>query len=357
MFPKIKSTLALGIALVASGAIFSACERSGEINEVYFTENAKVYDLTDRLTDTIFGQPVIKGIIGSWSLCSINTILCFPTSDHDAMFSFYSHSGDSLGSFGKLGQGPNDFLTAWTQGMRYDKGDDIGLWVIDVNSSRLKTLNISKSFREGMATVDTSFAIDPMVFNAFYHDGKIIESAATQNNYELRILSSDDQTILYREPLFKINFSPNPIMAAYYCDMGLSPDGRYIVMSMTALNEINILDLADYSRLTISVGNVPQKDEVFGSDGITKRYDTVLTLSDCHIITLYEHGSYITQENKANSSLHVFDYAGNFIANIPVDRYLISITYSKEDDCIYALDENENVIRYQMNLKSDSQKN
>lgn len=336
-----KPSLALGIALVISGAIFSACGRKEEkINEVYFTDNCKIYSLTDNLTDTLRGEQIIKEAFGAYRIVSADTILCMTTRDNNAIFALYSTHGDSLTSVGVIGQGPHDFTVGWTKGMRFDNGDDVGIWVIDVNAARLKGLNISKSLQEGKSVVDTSYIMDPMVMNAAYTDGKIIESVPVGDNYEFRIISAADLTVLYKEPLFKIKM--NPMFTSYYCDMGLSPDGRYVIMAMSALNAVNIIDLNDYSRLTTSVGNVPHKDEV----QTAKSYESSPALSDEYIMTLSDNGS--VSSEKRPSSLHIFDYQGNLIANVPLDRYLYSITYVAKDNSIYAIDDKEGVFRYQL---------
>ena len=335
----LKPSLALGIALVISGAIFSACGKKEEkINEVYFTDSCKIYDINDKLTDTLQSEQILKEAFGAYRIVSADTILCMTTRDNNAIFALYSTNGDSLASVGVMGQGLHDFTIGWTKGMRFDNGDDVGIWVIDVNAARLKGFNISKSLREGKSVVDTSYIMDPMVMNAVYTDGKIIESVPVGDNYEFRIISAADLTVLYKEPLFKIKM--NPMFTSYYCDMVLSPNGRYVVMTMRALNAVNIIDLNDYSRLTASVGNVPHKDEV----QTDKSYENSPVLSDKYIMTLSDNGS--VSSEKRPSSLHIFDYQGNLIANVPLDRYLYSITYVAKDNSIYAIDDKEGLFRY-----------
>ena len=340
MIKQLKSLLVPAIALVISGAVFSACEKKEQINEVYFTENCKVYRPTDQLTDTLRGEQIIEEAFGAGKITSADTILCMVTRDNEAMFALYNTRGDSLASIGVRGQGPNDFTVGWTSGQRFDNGDDVGIWINDVNVGHLKGLNLSKSLREGKSIVDTTLMTDAMVTNAVVNDGKIIDIVASGNNCALSVISAADQTQIHREQLFLMDLTP--MFTAFYCDMVISPDGRYLVLAMRALNEVNIIDLNDYSRLTATVGNVPVKDAV--ADG--KVYERSPTLSDRYIMTLCDNGADQSDTEKRPGSLHIFDYQGNLIANVPLDRYLYSITYVAKDNCIYALDDNESVYRY-----------
>ena len=317
----------------------------------YFDNSLQEY-ISDNISysEKIEGIPVISDAIGAYSLEVVDTMICLAHRQRDMMFSLYNLNGDSLVSVGIMGQGPSDFTSNRMNGQYVLSDRFAGLWVNDVNASALKLLNLTKSIEESISCVDSIIPIQPMVKNAFIVGDTIVQEVIGDGNYDL--LASVDGKLISRFPLYAYNIDLSDLFVFYDGKMRVSPDGNYMVIAMSAINQLNILDLSSkHKRIAVSVGGVKSPDYVMDRENKIPfhTYYSDIALSDGMIYALYENQPYITDEDHLkNSELHVIDYTGKIITIFPLDRFLYAISYSEKDNSIYGIDDNETIVRYKL---------
>lgn len=328
--------------------MLSACKK----DPVYFGNSLTIFepDEVDHM-EMIVGVPVVNEAIGAYSINVVDTMICVANRNTEFKFSIYNLNGDSITSVGRTGQGPSDFTSNRMNRQKVVTDSSAFIWVIDVNASLLKRLNLTLSTEMNESCVDSMIQIRPMVMNAFVTGDTIIQELMNDRNYEI-FLSDRDGTQLFQESMYNHDVDPSRLFMFYNGKMGLSPDGRYLVTAMSAINQINIMDLKNgYKRHSVSIGGVNDPDAIFNNKTETAvwTYYSNVTLGDKFIYALYENQPYDTKDiERSNGELHVLDYAGNVVCIVPLDRALYSISYSDKDNCIYALDEKETVCRYNL---------
>lgn len=352
-----KKTLNLCISIVLIlGTIFISCQQSHDnqkINENYFTKHAKLYSDSEIDPDSLKGKIIVQTSKDAYNLMIVDTIICVATLNRESLFSLFSINGNHLVDFGKAGNDSTGFTSNRLTGQSYQTDGDMGIWVNDVNNNKLKRISLTRSLKDKVCIVDSIIGIHSMVKNAFIHNRKLYEEIPKPHGFNLLISSIDDYTPLNKEKLFKGGIGKNGTNDMLFSNMVLSPDARYLVMAMNYINEVNILNLKDYSRKTVSLGNVKKRDEVVNPLTHMPQwiyYGSVIP-SRNYIISLYHNHEYDTPSdyNYPDSEVHVFDYDGNLKSRLVLDRYICALTYSENDNSIYGLDNHKRIIRYQLN--------
>lgn len=345
---KFSTTIASLLMLASS----CTSKQPEQLNEVYFTDNGIVYDETELVvSDTLRSEVIQKDRIGIWRLLVADSILCCQTIDLPHKFELYSIDGDSLAGIGLRGNGPNDFATGSLNGVIDNETGDLGVWVVDTNNAMLKRLNLSKSIDRGKSIVDSMYRIPGYTVDAFLVDGKLIYPQMVPGSFNLHIADGENgENVIYNEPLYLVDFGQS-LMSAYHSFKKISPNGKYFVNPMLAINQVNILNLEDMSRLAVSIGNVKKQDEVLTDRGPAHYYYIGLTLSDDNIFALYHNISTDAdmEAQEANfRQLHVFDYNGNLKGVYPFDKVIYDVSYSPVDNSLYAITADEEICRYRL---------
>lgn len=334
------------IAFIA--IILSSCTEQ----TLYFSESLNNYDYNDvERSEECTGEPIIDDAMGAYSLNVVDTIICLANRQRDKLFSLYNLSGDSIVSIGRYGQGPADFTNNRMNRQNIVLDKIAGLWIIDVNSAVLKRLNLSTCINTRNSSIDSIIAIRPMVKNAFIVGDTLVQEIMANGNFDISLSTVNGGKLLFDEPLYRHTVDTSELFTFYDGTMGVSPDGRYLVIAMLSINQVNILELSTGQRSAVSVGGVKGPDYVLNRENMLPvwTYYSDVSLGDKYIYALYENQPYSIGDNKNNNSeLHIFDYAGNIVRIIPLGRFLYAISYSKKNNSIYGLDDNETIWKYNM---------
>lgn len=319
---------------------------------IYFADSLNVIDNANiSRSEIITGDTIIDEAMGAYTLNVVDSIICLANRQSDMMFSFYNLNGDSIASLGHRGQGPSDFTNNDMNRQSVVSDGNTCIWIVDVNSAALKRLNLTKSIQCNQSCVDSIIPIRSMVTKAFLVGDTIIQEVMADGNYDLS-LSSIDGKSLYQEPLYKHKVDLSELFMFYKGTMAVSPNGKHLVIAMSAINQINIIDLTNgEQRYAVSVGGVESPHSVLDPQNHTNiwTYYSNLSLGDNYIYALYENQPYDTGDNEMKKSeIHLFDYEGNLVKILPLDRFLYAISYSGKNNSLYGLDDNENVLRYDL---------
>lgn len=128
------------------------------------------------------------------------------------------------------------------------------------------------------------------------------------------------------------------------------PDSDLIAIAMCSLPQVNFLNVVSGDRYTVAVDKKYRRWEktITESSGGMFYYASVCA-SDTHLFALY-YG--VTNRDwmkgEYSSHLHVFDKYGNFLWNISLSEQLKTIAYDSEMNCIYGIDEEDRIYRYDL---------
>lgn len=350
-----ESVLSRCVVILMAGMITYSCAKAPEtVNEIYFTENCKVYDENDIFhSDTLRAQVLASDRLGLRDLVVVDSLICCSTGYLPHMFEVYTLDGDSLSALGIKGNGPDDFSTNGLSGVVSADNDGECVWVTDINNARLKRLNLTKSIAEGKAKVDSAVAIPAFTLDAFLINGRLIESEPDLDlgSFNIKISDGDSlDNVIVREPLYPIDFG-GALYSVYYSPMQVSPDGRFLAIAMSAINQVNIINLEDMSRAAVSLGNVALKDNVAVDSSPVMTYYDDIAMSDDYVFAKYYNRpaeAYDTDYDTSIRQIHVVGLDGDLKAILPLDRVVYYIAYSSIDNSLYCISADEEICRYRL---------
>lgn len=317
---------------------------------LYFADSLQVYKADAIEKIDVSGQTVIDEAIGAFSLNVVDTVICLSDRQRNEMFSLYNINGDSLATVGVLGQGPSDF-TSNSQNKQYVLTPNMaGTWVVDINSTSLKLLDLTASIDTGKSVVDSIVPIRAMVSKAFLVKDTLIQEVFGEQNFNLTLSSLDGKWSV-EEPLYRHMLPASELFMFYLGKMGVSPDGKFLVNVMSSINQVNILTLNnERKRISVSVGGVEAPEKVIDAETHVPvhTFYTGVALSNDKIYALYENRPFMASDDDEvkNSEIHVMDYTGKVVGIMLLDRMCDELAYSSRDKAIYVIDHNEAVVRY-----------
>jgi hypothetical protein len=278
---------------------------------------------------------------GHNNIACIDKYIVLFSSARDRFFHVYSAAGDSLGCFGIRGQGPADFVGVQWNG----QSSGIGMWINDVNASKLRLVNIEKSLSERTTVMDKIVQNASFSINAFVRDDSLLISEQMSSDGYILVttnLNNGQQTNvekLYNYPV------QNDFVYAHRSHWRLKPDGSKMAGAMLSINMINILDLTDNSRISLVI-NPPLTDpdnilEPNASEG-KMTYYIDLDLTDNYIYALFMNQNYEEAYGVAKEmEVHVFDWKGNAKCKYIIPQYIRVMAVDEKNNCIYGLVEED----------------
>lgn len=129
----------------------------------------------------------------------------------------------------------------------------------------------------------------------------------------------------------------------------IKSDKSKIVMAMVMFNQINIIDLVDYSKkaITISNKNTWVSEEELDMDEPVLYYSAI-TADDNYIYALYSNQKIRSfRKEEVNSSIHVFDWQGFPIAQLIPDQCIYSLAIDK-NNTLWGLTLNEEIFKFEL---------
>ena len=303
------------ISTLFFGVLMFSCKNGNEtINEEYFTDNCIVYSHENIIpTDTLSADIVMSERMGVNDIMIADSIICLGVKGSKYAFELYNLQGDSLISICSKGSGPNDVGNTIPNSMTFDDDSGFGFWIVDQINAKLKRVNLAKSLEENTGVIDVAQTIKPMVKFAANLGDSLIQEEMSPSNMCLTISESADcSNVISSKPLYNIDFDNGGGFMAYNSPMAISDDCQNLVIAMGAINQINILNLKDKSRLSVSLGNVKKRDQILLEGAPRNIFYTGVCISDDNIIALNSNMSAenMEKEERPIADLHVIDMGG-----------------------------------------------
>jgi hypothetical protein len=355
------------LILTISFTIFISCK--DEKKNVYFNGEIIIVDC-NVAPDTLHGEKINIDGLYTGSIWAYDTLIGFVSHKFDHVMNVFNvNTGKFLYSLGKRGRGPNEFNSiAWREQFVYEEHQH-HVWIRKDGVEECVLLNLEKpgdikrkidinvnaEFEFGL---QFTFILNDSLFlgsnqgeRIYEGDGSFLPPAYHLYNARTKELIKSYKPYnafvplsdrFYKKALHTLSFSS--------MDRIKPNDNTKLAMGMKSMDQINIMDVATGEIKGYRNKNSPDfnylKDDI---DNI-KRYYLDLCVDDKYIYALYE--SMNDAEFNTGSTLNVFDWDGNFIRKIlldkavistsmgfdPVNKYLYIDTLSEDDEEIYRYD-------------------
>ena len=271
--------------------------------------------------------------------------------------SFYSildtKTGNHLGEFGIKGNGPKESPSFGISHQIYEENGHIRTLFQDITNKQLMVCDITKTIEGGRSIYDTIIPCDlahkygrAMSYLSKIDDDKIFVSLCTTPQThtgkvitpKFGVYSISKQTFLTEYKVFQDSISDftainkwDPYMP-FSCKCTVNKSRNKAVIGMTAMPQINLLDITTGDLQCIRIKGCPNEDT-----NKNMVYYASIQSDEHYIYALYmniDNDIAIDDYDKYPSELHIFDWNGNLIKRWRFNKFYNEI--SLDSNKLYA---------------------
>lgn len=321
-------------------------------------------------------HPTTMSEMGAYNMAIYENLLVVITINSDSIVSVIDlETGKTLLKCCRNGRGPEDYLNFRTQKQFVIRNGHICLFTSDSDIEEM-LLDITESIKEQKVVFVESWAYG----REFRQNEGILllpggerfaKFPVTYKDARDKLLfypkylyfSSDNKEIkklkFFKGDSFSLSTSGNASakFLMFNGSLRIKPDGTKAVDAFRHTEHINFLDLVEnegfslsYTKKGCSVDDIA----VASIADLLEKYVEVykdVTVTDEHVFALYSGKSGALDGSTVpdvKSGVRIFDWDGNPLALVNVDRELTSIAYDQRTKRLYALDLDENIVYYEL---------
>jgi tRNA-binding EMAP/Myf-like protein len=291
-------------------------------------------------------------IIGYFDFRIVDSLFIFATTDTDGLWSFVSLSDKTnMGQFLKRGQGPNEFLffpSVQVSTNFFKDNGNLYAAIYDSQKGKLYKMNIDKTIKHG--ELDISIMKDSLpqfLFNLVMIDTteflcKAINNGATQQlRYLMRNQTKDSSPNL--EKLNRATIKKGADVNIISTMTKYSKENDMVVEMPVMLNYLNFYSIDKNVGKTICIGDKLNNIEIIQNTHFPEIVETFYDLR------FYKNfwGVVLVNENKLSlekaerkkfPAIFLFNWQGEPVAELKLDRHLTAFDIDLKQGFLYGLD-------------------
>lgn len=263
-------------------------------------------------------------------------------------YEYHLSSNKLIQQYIKGGRGKGEAFGSLSSGIHKDK-----LWMADVTSRKIIFTRLGDSSTEEYKLPHFYYNIQPI------SGLKVIGNGAFHSNYKIQQIDLITGTEDMEFGEYSNVPAGIPVAAwkrAHESLLYLSPDEQYAVAACLLSDQIEIFDLKNRtSKLISGPENFKAEFEAYknqgGEDVIQYTDKTRLAFLDASVTDKYIYLLYSGKKNKEHQSfygafVYVFDWNGNPVKKLVLDKNVLSIGVSQDDKVLYSFDETSQYVLY-----------
>jgi hypothetical protein len=277
---------------------------------------------------------------------SIDTtlIICDGLGAKNGVF-FYNYSLPnktlSKGYF-KGGRGPGEALTVFSTGI-------IGnvLWSYDITLERITTIDKEKAIEQEKNIDIEQYPKKEFSYQiAFKNTNTILAVGNRQSKYKIQEIDLKSEKVIAEYGEFDDipqDISFESYKAANECFILTKPSGKKAVISYRYHDEIEIFDTENHKSIAIKGPEGFDADLDFGPNVAYRNKNTRFAFfngvaTDKFIYLLYSGNGHESEFRDYCNTVYVYDWEGNPVRKIKLNKYITSLSVAKDDSVMYAYD-------------------
>jgi hypothetical protein len=277
-------------------------------------------------------------------------LLCNGSGVKDYFFRVYDTSTKQLeASYIKGGRGPGEALSVLSNGILASENK---LWAYDISAGKFFTLPLDSSCNSGACVHEMSF---PYFYGMnLLKNGKIL-CTGTQDtsNTKLALLDISTKKVERQFGIYNDKPADVPIvawkMAAKQAFLFCSPDDKYAALACRFTDQIEFFNLSNGQSIWIqgpegfdpafAVTKSQGKDIGYRNQRSRFAFVAGAATEKC-LYLLYSGNLESGRDRWAGKTIFVFDWNGNPIKKISLDRNITCFNITPQDELLYAFDPN-----------------
>lgn len=289
-------------------------------------------------------------LIGMKQFRIVDSLLIVSTNDKNGFWSFFLADDLSFkGSFIKQGQGPNEFIYSpdiINSSFQREK-DQLIVFIYDFQTGRLYKMNVDDSFSTQENILElTKDNLPPFLFDfAIIDDGIFYcKEIANEQTQQLRYILNhgEKETPIKFDRLNKAQVAKGEDFNIISSITVKHPKKDIIVEAPITLNQINLFSCMDELQKTICVGD--KLDNIGSIENKIQwmriyTYGAVRTYNDFFaVLRIGDDKKTFQTTRKSLPIIQLFNWEGEPIAEIKVNRFITSFDFDLRNKYLYTLD-------------------
>lgn len=310
------------------------------------------------------GETVLKRDSGAIEIHLYDSILILRQLGDGDVFHVYNTDGQvPLGSIGKKGIGPKDFIGPRISDQFFIQDDDLHVLVFDARKSELRDLNISSSLNNKKTEFQLVKKMRPSLgltqFLLLASDSTYVGNHGPEVYSRSKLLKVDSMgNIINNIPLFPVldgisSINPFEKYQLFFDYLRKKPGEDLFVSVLTRFDQLDIFDQGFQNSISI---RGPQAENKYNlsklKEGQLDRfYYRDVRVDENYIYALF-HDQLIAEasEVEQDCEIRVFNWQGDLIKIFKVD-YILNFAVDPKNQTIYGLDFlNERILKYKYQL-------
>lgn len=251
-----------------------------------------------------------------------------------------------MGHYLTRGRGTNELLSPIIKSHTKDcEGDDL-VYIFDLNLCSAYCLNVSESIRKQSTVLTHLINLPSGTVDAYPYGEDHVVIVPESADYVCSIIDKTGHR------LNRISLYPD-LPGIWYFDAlssanAVDRDKEKLVMAMCMIPQVNILNLDTGEKKTVAVTE-DYRDwrKILDRDAGQRIYYTGITQSSEYVMALYCDARFEDWvKDQYMPHIHIFDWDGNFIYDITLDKKLKAISYDESENRMYGIDINDKIYRY-----------
>lgn len=308
----------------------------------------------------------VTEIIGAKSIFEYDTLLLVLTYNPAAqLMVFNTNTLDTLGEFCIQGRARNEFQELHTSVCQmYEKEGDVFATLYD-GPYLVKEVNITESIRQGSTVVSNTVDVmrlgkGPTVFlnknlnqkfelldNKYKPDEEMREVPSV---YTVKIPDKKDKELKILRRVVYVEEDQKRFIP-YDSTIKKHPSKNIIVNMFRGLDYLVFFDLDNDKTFAIhQTGSATFDDEPYVDTG-EYHFSGAAHCAEDYVMLVYNHGKDAMNEpdrSKRKAEVIIFDWEGNFITNIRLDRRIAFIGYDESQEKLFGITFREEIYEYDL---------
>jgi len=271
--------------------------------------------------------------------------------ESDFFFLFDKNNGNLIGSFGKRGRGPNEFLypQVYDQYKKYD--DSTYIWIHDLHQKKMALVNLNKSILRNdnavLETITEPDATSPVEMLKLPNGNLIGRSMSSEGRFFYHDIRSDSTKWVEFFPEVENPPYKHMMVNLYQGSTRIKPDNSKFVSALTYFKRIDVFSADEVPTHMFSYvfDDSPENPEFPSEMGqsipgtlMNYYFDLHLTENYIYAINLNITNEELNKEKDTGySELHVFSWDGEAVACYKLNHLIFSFSIDEKNGYLYGL--------------------
>lgn len=344
--------------------LFLGCSNENtktKLPEVNPEINRTIKHITEVDKVRLEGEVVLEQDSGAIEIHLYDSILILrQLGDGDVFHLYKTEDLTPLGSIGKIGNGPEDFIGPRISDQFFLQDDDLHVLVFDARKSELRDLNISRSLKGKQTEFQLVDKMHPSLgltqFLLLASDSTYVGNHGPEVYSRSKLLKVDsNDNIINTISLFPkldgiSSIDPFEKYQLFFDYLRKKPDEDLFVSALTRFDQLDIFDQGLQNSIST---RGPQAENKYNlsklkQGELDRFYYRDVRVDENYIYALF-HDQLISDasELEQDCEVRVFNWQGDLITTFIVD-YIINFAVDPKNQVIYGLDLfNERVLKYE----------